>query len=346
MARLDILLTGTQITDEYLYRTDSTAAALLHDTFLESTMVVRTAAGGGGTLLTLTTDYTLSATDADLTTAAGATVDTKIAIVNGTYQNTALYVSYKTVGDYNRASDINNRGRKIGLEAYYVSSDLIRVRAGSLEVNDVMVVKTAVTDFTTGATNFPGAGAWVFFCMDTAGNITLETATGNGTVRPSDNCFQLTGGSVGYNDLGKFGYYLNQRKRIFGAAHRVSATSWYFINMGNCLEESGVNSRGGWKTDNTGKLDQWGIDASAATDRVITFPGMSFRDITYVGKSAMDNGAAAYTYDILIFDGVFHTKTVSGCKVKPTVFQWVSSSNITRGSYADNMGWSVSGFRF
>jgi hypothetical protein len=305
MARLDILLTGTQITDEYLYRTGSTAAALLHDTFLASTIVVRTAAGGGGTLLTLTTDYTLSATDTRLTTDAGATVQTKIAIVNGTYQNTALYVSYKTVGDYARSSDINNRGRKIGLEAYYVSSDLIRVRAGSLEVNDVMVVKTAATDFTTGATNFPGAGAWVFFCMDTAGTITLETATGNGTVRPSDACFQLTGSSVGYDDLGKFGYYLNPRKRIFGAAHRVSATSWYFIDLQNGQDEVGMNSRGAWiKTGRKIHIDTL-MTSTAGSASTWTYP-ISFTSRVVPGGASLGGSGNA-----LIL--AFATPSTSAC---------------------------------
>jgi hypothetical protein len=264
MARLDKVLAGTQITDELTYRTASTALGLLHDAFLASTVVVRTAAGGGGTLLTLTTDYTLSAEDTRMTSEAGATVYTKLAVVNGTYQNTDLYVSYKCVIDYNRASDINNRGRKIGLDAYYVSSDLIRIRTGSLEVNDVMCVKTAVTDFTTGATNFPGAGAWAFLCMDIAGTITLETATGAGTVRPSDACFQLSGSSVGYDDLGKFGYYLNPRKRIFGAAHRVSATSWYFINLGNGTAESGQNSAGRWVRDSIDAQDVYMSGTSAS----------------------------------------------------------------------------------
>lgn len=268
MARLDKVLAGTQITDEYTYRTGSTALGLLHDAFLASTVVVRTAAGGGGTLLELTTDYTLSAEDTRLTTEAGATVYTKLAVVNGTYQNTPLYISYKCVADYNRAGDINNRGRKIGLEVYYVSSDLIRIKPGSVEVNDVMVTKTTATDFTTGATNFPGAGSWVYICSDIAGTLSLEVATGAGNVRPSDACFQLTGSSVGYDDIGKFGYYFNPGKRIIAAAHRVSATSWYFINLGNGIEESGKNSRGLWVINSTGDIRMMGetsITTSAST---------------------------------------------------------------------------------
>lgn len=107
MPRLDKVLAGTQITDEYINRSSSSALGLLHDAFLAAGVVVRTAKSGGGTLLTLTTDYTLSAEDTRLTTETGATVYTKLAVVNGMYQNVALYVSYKCVVDYYRAADIN-----------------------------------------------------------------------------------------------------------------------------------------------------------------------------------------------------------------------------------------------
>lgn len=258
MARLDKVLAGTQITDEYTYRTGSTALGLLHDAFLASTVVVRTAEGGGGTLLELTTDYTLSAEDSRLTTEAGATVYTKLAVVNGTYQNTPLYISYKCVADYNRASDINNRGRKIGLEAYYVSSDLIRVNPGSVEVNDVMVTKTTSTDFTTGATNFPGAGSWAYICSDIAGTLSLEAATGTAAQRPTDDCFQWSGGGVGFLDLGKQGYYYDPARRIIGAIHKVNATTWYIIGQGEGIIESGRNASGYYQITSDGTMVQDG----------------------------------------------------------------------------------------
>jgi hypothetical protein len=324
MARLDKVLAGTQITDEYTYRAASTALGLLHDAFLASTVVVRTAAGGGGTLLTLTTDYTLSAEDTALTTEAGATVYTKLAVVNGTYQNTALYVSYKCVTDYNRASDINNRGRKIDLEVSYVSSDLISISPGSVEVNDVMVTKTAATTFTTGATNFPGANAWVFGCMDIAGNMSLEAATGTGSVRPSDACFQMSGSSVGYLDIGKHAYYFNAGKRIIFAAHRVSATNWYFINMGDGCSETGQNSLGYWERNCIGRtMRQYGT-GSQTTDTAAgayysnaaakLFP-MTFsvirNCISQTNFGGVIRWASAYTYNTTQFTGLVWGNTNS-----------------------------------
>ena len=106
MARLNKLLTGHQITDEVINRTSSASLPLGHDTILQTGVVVRTAAGGGGTLLTLTTDYTLGSADSRLTTEAGQNVYTKLAIVNGAYQSTNLYVTYKTVGDYGSVETI------------------------------------------------------------------------------------------------------------------------------------------------------------------------------------------------------------------------------------------------
>jgi microcystin-dependent protein len=103
-------LAGIQITDELINRASSASARLAHDTILASTVVVRTAPAGGGTLLDLTTDYTLGSEDSRLTTEAGGTVNTTLAVVNGAYLNTALYVTYKTVGDYAEAEDATPSG--------------------------------------------------------------------------------------------------------------------------------------------------------------------------------------------------------------------------------------------
>jgi hypothetical protein len=106
-------LAGTQITDELINRATSASIRLAADTILASTVVVRTAPAGGGTLLALTTDYTLGGADSRLTTEAGGTVNTTLAIVNGARLNTNLYVTYKTVGDYAEAEDVNNLNLKV-----------------------------------------------------------------------------------------------------------------------------------------------------------------------------------------------------------------------------------------
>jgi len=106
--KLNKLLTGHTITDELFTRTDSTALGLVHDTIRGTTdLEIWTGAGKTGTELTITTDYTVSDEDTALSTEAGVTIYTKVAIVNGTYQNVSLYGNYKTIGDYNDADDVN-----------------------------------------------------------------------------------------------------------------------------------------------------------------------------------------------------------------------------------------------
>ena len=118
MPRLDVLLTGYDIPDEIIERTSSTALALGHDTIRGTAdLEIWTGAGGTGTQLALTTDYTVSDEDTDLSTESGVSIYTKLAIVNGTYHNVDLYVTYKTIGDYSSVlSTIKATGIFTGLE--------------------------------------------------------------------------------------------------------------------------------------------------------------------------------------------------------------------------------------
>lgn len=100
---------GIQIDDEIINRTNSDAIALAHDTILDDASIeLWTGAGGTGTQLTEGVDFTLNDLDSDLTTEAGADIYLTLAIINGTYHSTDIYVSYKTVGDFNDAADVNN----------------------------------------------------------------------------------------------------------------------------------------------------------------------------------------------------------------------------------------------
>jgi hypothetical protein len=100
--------------------------------------------------------------------------------------------------------------------------------------------------------NFPSAGEWKFVCLDINGNITLENATGTAAQRPTDNCYSKTAAVVGYDAVGKHGYYFSDSKRIIGAVHKVSATSWYIINNYNGREEIGETSVGKYYIDTGG----------------------------------------------------------------------------------------------
>jgi hypothetical protein len=113
-----ISLLGSAFTDEL--HTDFGAAALSlmdtpettgHDYFRD--LVIRTAAGGGGTLLTVGVDYAVSEENTDLSdkasTALGSTVNVygKIQIINATYQTGNLYFSGYYHGDSVSSSRTN-----------------------------------------------------------------------------------------------------------------------------------------------------------------------------------------------------------------------------------------------
>jgi hypothetical protein len=117
---------GIAIADEIINRASSTAAALVHDTILDdSSIEIWTGAGGTGTQLTEGVDFTLNDIDSDLTTEAGADIYLTMAIINGTYHSTDIYVSYKTVGDFNDAADVNDLASDINTlqSDYFVFED-------------------------------------------------------------------------------------------------------------------------------------------------------------------------------------------------------------------------------
>lgn len=106
MARYNFLASGYAITDEIITRTSSTSLRIGHDLIKATGFEIWTGASKTGTQLTLTTDYTLTDEDTEYTTEVGSTVYTKVAIVNGAYHSTALYLTYTTVGDYNSIENI------------------------------------------------------------------------------------------------------------------------------------------------------------------------------------------------------------------------------------------------
>ena len=129
-------LSGIAIADELIRRTSSASLRLARDTIVSSSVVVRTAPAGGGTLLALTTDYTLGGQDARLTTEAGTDIFTTLAIVNGAYHNTDLYVTYSTVGDFAEAEDINELSGSVTVAGNYSvqSEHTVNVNANSATI--------------------------------------------------------------------------------------------------------------------------------------------------------------------------------------------------------------------
>jgi len=115
MGYMTITPAGVAFTDLPLADVGAAAFQLEHDWFIRQDLVIRTAAGGRGTLLVEGTDYVLSQEDTYLsglaTAAAGAgrNVYGFIAVINVAYQAGALYFSGKYVADSNAPEDVEYR---------------------------------------------------------------------------------------------------------------------------------------------------------------------------------------------------------------------------------------------
>ena len=114
MSRYNFLASGYPIIDETITRTSSTASKIGHDLFIATGFEIWTGVGKTGTKLTLTTDYSFSTENTVYTAKVGTTVYTKLAIVNGAYQNMTLYLTYTTVGDLSNVENVIDIAHPIG----------------------------------------------------------------------------------------------------------------------------------------------------------------------------------------------------------------------------------------
>lgn len=141
------------------------------------------------------------------------------------------------------------KGKKTGLDVYYVSSQLLKVRIGACHVNDGIVdwwvERSEEFTLDSSTPNWPSNGQWKFICIDRFGNITLETTTGSSYQRPTRACYQwgeLAG--TGYSHE-RSGYYYHDGtnwtgKRIIGSVNKVSDIVFYFINQLDGSDEEGT----------------------------------------------------------------------------------------------------------
>lgn len=195
-----------------------------------------------------------------------------------------------------------SKGRIVGGRLYYSASNTTILEKIGYHFNDGVsdswVETSANTSITPAMTNFPAASSWSFICGDASGNITLEAATGNYNQRPTNNEFQLTGGSVGYDDIGKNGYYING-KRILRAIHKITTTSFYFIILKNETDEYGKNYNGNWEFINRKYKEYGRLNWLSATASLgVVFPvALSSTSYSIVGTGENINAASdTYTF--------------------------------------------------
>jgi len=141
--KYDKNLAGTQLTDELHNSLGAGFYSLDHDTFFGAgDFNIYTAAASGGTHLIEATHYILHDEDTDLTTETGKTVYTTVKIIDPAYQACDLYFTYKTIGDYNQAIDINDL--RTDVTALELKHNLFHIR-------DEKAQNTAGGTFTLGA---------------------------------------------------------------------------------------------------------------------------------------------------------------------------------------------------
>lgn len=236
------------------------------------------------------------------------------------------------------------KGKITGGKLYYSASNTCVLEKISYHFNDgstdSWVETSASTSITPSMTNFPAASSWSFICGDASGVISLEAATGNYNQRPTNNEFQLTGGGVGYDDIGKNGYYING-KRILRAFHKVSTTSFYFIILGDEKNEFGQNYYGSYKKYNDAQVDQFGFDTGSGTNRTVICP-INFISTAYSVVGNADVGSAAFAATAVL-TCIVNGKTVSGFNVKANYLQYVATNNIAFGNFSEPFGWIAKG---
>lgn len=112
MSKMDLTLVGVAFTDYLLTSVGANTFRLKHDYFTKQNLVVRTAAGGGGTLLAEDTDFILAGEDIYLSTqvttvvGSGRNVVLTVQIINAAYQACDLYFSGKYIADAVEAVDV------------------------------------------------------------------------------------------------------------------------------------------------------------------------------------------------------------------------------------------------
>lgn len=225
---------------------------------------------------------------------------------------------YRIIPRYSKIAPLDGMaGLKIGLMFSYSVSDTLAYTAGKVEVNSGGVSTLVSKIAGTLDVSFMFNGEWEFICITNEGVLSLETATGAATVRPSDTCFAWTG-TGSYIDTGKHGYYFSATKRIIAAVHQVSSTSYYIINLGSESEEWGKNGNGIWHIDRGGEMLCRGASSVTASSTTSNFYGSSS------GTSYYGNATVTYPVPFASVDSVLVTNNGSSC---PASAQTITTTN-------------------
>jgi hypothetical protein len=126
---MNTTLAGVTYTDYFLNSVGASAFQLEHDWFTQQNLVIRTASGGAGTLLTSPADYSLVRENSGLSTLVSIEVGStrnvyhQIQVTNAAYQSCDLYFSGKFIADNIEATDVQYNDIKTATSGDYVVRD-------------------------------------------------------------------------------------------------------------------------------------------------------------------------------------------------------------------------------
>ncbi len=153
MAFMNLTPLGVAFTDLVLSNLGSASFELDHDWFTRQDLAIRTAAGGGGTLLVEGTHYTLATESSYLssvvTQAVGETrnIFHSITITAAQYQSVTLYFSGKYIADSNDAVDVPYTAIKNVSAAYTVrDGDKVGTLCTTTGASDVTHILPTLAD--------------------------------------------------------------------------------------------------------------------------------------------------------------------------------------------------------
>lgn len=247
MSRLNLVLSGVQITDEVINRSTSTASKLAHDTIRNGgNFEIWTGAGKTGSKLGAG-EYTLNGEDADYTAEVGVPVYTTLSIVNGARHNVDLYVTYKTCGDYTSVENIKeiaqdtiaggNLGEITGTATFTKLTnniELPKIGEMGLEIGDVITVsgstnnnKEFTVEFLTDANNIivnyehRNGTTSKSLIQETTANVTVKLLAKwyNAPIGLGQDWVHITGLRVGNTN------YVNTTQRTIGVYARVGSAT-------------------------------------------------------------------------------------------------------------------------
>jgi hypothetical protein len=232
-AKISKNLDGVSITDELNDQFGSGIRTLKHDTFFGGTeFTVRSAPGGGGTLLTQNTHYVLENQNARLTSEAGKPVYISWRVTDSNYQNINLYVTYQTIGDFAEAADINELINLINTHTH----DYSGVYAALNHNHDTRYF----TETELGSTEDGAAGA------DRIGATPVSGISGATVQAQMESMVELVNGKSGQlnNMLGVWPFLQSKLKNITIDGGAASITP----NLGICYFNNYVYTINGYRS--------------------------------------------------------------------------------------------------